>query len=1200
MPARIYVVLLRGPRQTLAASHCLRSIYPVKRTRVPQDMSLVPKKGPGMLEGARAYGTQAMTYLADLVAGPSSSTEEALKLTATQCSIENTKMAIREGALDKDSRNLLTAIIHQWSFLFDEKETLLDRYRTLYELLLKCESIRKEYVDHSSDILHDHDFVQDIIEYDCLLLMYVGFLKRNKSQHDTANFSDIEAWYCFLRNWSKFEHVRETTQKHFGKSLNIHNILLTQSEDAQNSTDTDANEIHLKILVTDILMHERRTNRGKCQEQEKIVHNLLFQLELTLDTISYEPTVQSNMLSMNKGNPLDMNLVLTRLVLVLKGVSVVRRIAKEDDTDEKIKKLLDALDAISATIEEGCIFSNQMIQNMQVLYQLAISVHDDLDFTPSKTEILDKADGQSTFEDYHDKYGAYSIYFMYLKIQHKGKIKIKHEKDTSSSEVITNDEDLFDKVFEPKSSWTTTILYLADDFVAKMKATDLRDLCGVFKQDPKDFYRRRNILLGKNGFDYNANSALNESEQYHVHLTQFSQEKKGVDGDIACVWNTLTDLTKAQTLSAVPTADEESKILEVLKHINKDPSKSLKFDFLLPDNKYWFFGDLEGVTDDMMRALNCMAAYCVRATLNSARVTWDADPDYYFHKRSMISISDLHVRETLDHAFRRMRIEPLIMNSTIAEKMKEDIPFLNGTTVDIEDEKEEQKVFLLWIQLACKIQAPSAVEICDVVGAWKDGLDTEYKNSTVDNAFKDDDDESSDEIATRFRNEYNCKQGTSKDGASKAESYGQPLLKQTKIERVEKSAPPPTVDEKTAKLEQLEILYKEFEEKCYSPNSSAQHAFEQVHFSVSDYSEVLGMERKSELLASLLNTLNRKTGDHSTGDSMSVALTTKHGMCSKNLSNKPIQDIVDFRGLDNSEHFKAAKNFYDFLCREMALVIAQKYPEKTMKGALMRKFIELHENIISCHNLTLPETVPLDKSDTIDDIPDILLNREILNGKINGKVESINQIIAQQKHATNDDAPDIVYQYCQLLERLKKIMNQSFEYLQQYVKKVAQKKTYEPTASTDDNFFLQQAKEKSDFVRKIDSIVKKIEEEIPEDGPGKAHYLGAASEAAFGNDNLEPEPQAWAPHSASAAGTYAAGALRIPCYPFPQIMPPYTLEPQRWAYGPAGTGNFLPVRPAHYSTPPTQYSTPTAQYSTPTAPFRITPDGTHVYVVYLH
>ena len=1239
VPSRIYVVLLRGPRQTLAASHCLRSIYPVKRTRVPQDMATVETTSTGLLAPG-VFGT-AWKGVADGVShfaqkifhfSKESSTTKAVTITANEFSIEKTLEAISEGALDEDSRNLLTAIIHQWSFLFDKKDTLLDRYRTLYELLLKCQSVREEYGDQASGRIEAHDFVQCIINYDCLLLMYVGFLKRNKSHHDAWNFFDMEAWYCFLRNWSEFHNDHGITQAYFGENLNIHNILLSQSEEARTDGTIEKNELELKILFTDILMHERRTQFGECQEQEKIVHNLLFQLELTLDIISYESAVQSNMLSMNKGNPLDISLVFHRLAFTRLGVDNFKYVVTDPATKKKIEELIKAMDAILRTIKDGCIFSNKMIENMQVLYALALDMHDKIEYTSSKTEILEKADGKATFKHYHDTYGAYSIYFMYLQIQHKGKISITHETHTNNFDVINDDADLFDTVFKPKSGWTTTLLCLGHEFVAKMKGTALRDLCGVFMQDPTDFYRRRNILLGINGFNYHAKSALNESEQYHVELTQFSKGKKGFDKDIEYVWKTLSKSTRAQTLSAHNEVNTDTKIFDLLKMMNKNEIKLPKIDFLSPDNKYLFFGDFEGVTDDMIQALNVMAAYCVVGTFKSEHVHWEQDADYFFHKRSMVAISELDVRKTLDHAFRRMHTEPLIMNSTIAEKMKENIPFLKDATVNINEIDEEEQYFLLWMQLACKIAPRPHVEICDVVGAWRDGIDTAYKNSTVDNAFNS---ASPDELATLFQKAYKCKQGIREEDASKPESYGQRFLKQENVAHVASAAssndpaaasshdpaasshdpaaasshdpagasshdpaaasshvaaaapshvagaaPPALVVKNTETLKNLELLWKAFALEFPSEEQVSQAKVERSKISVSDYSRIMEILTTCGRLNFLLEILNKETGADGTDISMSSALTKTYRLGFARLSQQNITTGKEFEGTDNSTQFTAAHKFYDFLHTAMVKVIQEKYGRESMKGKLLIKYLDISGKMIYCHTLDLPDRVPLIQADKIEDIKGILSGVEDVKEKIQVKMDSMPLRFAHYNHDPQDDAGKIVSSYISLLSKLKKQIDDSTDFLQKYIQKHTVMKTHNSTGTREEKFFLDQVKQKSDFIQQLDSIVKEIEQEIePEDG--KEHYLGGASEAAFGNDNLVPEPQAWAPHSASAAD-----ALRIPWYPFPQIMPPYTLEHQRWAYGQAGTGNFLPVRPA--------------QYSTPTAPCRITPDGTPVYVVYLH
>ena len=1158
-----------------------------------------------------------------------------------QINIENALLIIANPEAPKNRRNLLTMIIHQWSFLFEEGESLIERYCTLYELLCQCLSIRQQYKDAKGAIMENYDLVSQIIEYDCLLLMYVGFLKRNHGVHSTSNVIDTDAWYCFLRDWSKaLTSIDEDMNlRYFGDSINIHNILLTSINEKDVGNEAYATHEEIKNLVTNILMHERKQRVRECEEQEKFVHNLLFHLELTLDIISPDSTLASDMISRNQGNPLDIRLVLDRVQLVRAGVKSFNTyiITSDDSTKNNLKNLIEALDMIDKTIQGGYIFSYEMQESMCSLYSCALSINGNVVYSPSKAAILRKAKDEETLEYYHGMYGAYSIYFMYLKTQHKIQIR-ENVDDTNKGDctLVKSDQTLLDVVFKPKRSREPTILVIDPNFAAEMKNTQLEDLCSAYKVDPRTFYTRRNIILGKNGFSYHAERKLNASEEYHVSLSKFSKETHNIEENIQYVWDTLSETTQKKARNCAfeksdSNVDDNSKrkeVFDLFGEIQKKESKYVRAcNFVMKDDNIDdFFNVFANVENHTKQALNTIAYYFCRKVFNDTTL-WNMAPAYFCASTS-VRIEPTADRKQLDYMFRRMRTEPLLVDAAVAEDMMQRIPFLQHQKVDLLKEPTDTKYFLLWIQLACRINSPGDVKICDVVGAWKDGIDTEYPESIVNKAFTG---APSGSIAEGFKQEYRCKKQYDADDISNTSNYEQPLLKQNSGSVGEASATqePTSVNDDEdeeqdlkdkAMIQNLDNSFVRFESHCKVPDGTAQDQFEQEMFSVADFHKIMKMNEQCSQLYELL----KKCDNKATGARFDI-LTKYSNRPSAIFGNKNIKNLGDFKGIEKSEEFQTASVFYELLLKALKKSIEDKYTiekmkgREKMKGQLLNKCVRLIDMIYSGTNFMHPDSVPLNDGVQIETFSSLF--PRILHDflKFDEKIKSIQASLENHEHEKSDDAPAIVQFYIHLLQANKNIANKSIDYLRRWADKIKKGNSHDSEDTAEDNYYLNAETEAITFIKNMSTFIEKFDEEkIPFTNPADEHYLGGASQAAFGDNNLEqastgsvkPGPQAWAPCPASAAGpdTACANAFQHPFqHPYLSLtmsaagsytgalpmgaagsytgaLPmgaagPYTgalpmgaaMFPtalQHWPYGQGGTGNVFQVHPAQCSMPP--------------------------------
>ena len=1108
-------------------------------------------------------------------------------------SIKHAIKTIRDPYIDRDARDTLTVIIHQWSFLFETDETMIDRYCTLLELLYQCQLIKHEYeVAERDNAIIDtpYDKIGTIVNYDCLLLMYVGFLKRIKGSNCSSNFADIDAWYCFLRDWAEIHHKTDVSKEHLEGSINIHNILLEKTE----ATPEDFEDYHkyklVNNLVTRILMHEREQRVRECEEQEKFVHNLLFHLELTLDIVSRDSILATDMISRNKGNPFDISLVLHRVELVLENLNFSNECTKTDENKDNFAQLVKVLTQICTRIKGGYIFSHQMTADFEALYICAIKMNGNLEYTPSKKAIRQRAYDTETFEEYASKYGAYSIYFMYMKTQHNIEIV-----DTVSNDkvfLVKNDKELFDVVFQPRCSLKSTQVHVAPEFVTAIQKTQFPDLLRVYTHDakaPETFYKRRNIILGKNGFSYDEESELNASEKYHVDLSALSHEKKSSGINVVHVWERLSESTKNKVLLlSSNTTDPEGHITDICKKFGGDKMKLealQKIPFLCELNQRDdFFHSFVNVDKNMLDDLNCLAAYFCIVIFNASKIEWKKPASYYCRDSTDLFVESPDAKEGLHCLFRRMHTEPLFKDSVALERIKTGIPFLKDYTGDLKRTDDTKLNFLCWIQLAGKITPRDDIKIWDVVGAWNDGLDTLYHNSIVQKACTN---PVTDAMAQLFKDYFRCQEIEDQEDVSESNTYKQPSL------RTESPPNHSNAGGKDAKmLHQLKESHQKFEKQCTAEDGKTQQEFEQMMFSAANIADIHALRQKCIFLSELLTACNNHNADSSVEDKDTCDMLSNYA---KNDSGK-FQNDVNPREYtdshDTSDRFKTAEEFYVLLFKELSTSILKRSSEQKTLAKLLETCVEAVGMFYWPTNLPVPDIVkPSDT--TIDNAALNVLNTEL---------ETLTRNIISKKtklgtYEKGDTEYNVFKVYITVLEMTKWLANKSTNHLFHYAKKTTDKTANDEMV----NYAYYQCKHAQEFTSKIAILMPKLlEDPIPVEKPDE-HGAGS-SKAAFGGDNLEQAsacsfkavPQAVAPWPVCAAGTDTACAngfqhafphapptpqlaylplsAALP-YAVPQTIGPYTggppmgaglfpAAPQHWSYGQGGAPNVLQMHPA--------------------------------------
>lgn len=1107
-------------------------------------------------------------------------------------SIKHAIKTIRDPYIDRDARDTLTVIIHQWSFLFETDETMIDRYCTLLELLYQCQLIKHEYevAEHANERIDTpYDKIGTIVNYDCLLLMYVGFLKRIKGSNCSSNFADIDAWYCFLRDWAEIHHKTDVSKEHLEGSINIHNILLEKTE----ATPEDFEDYHkyklVNNLVTRILMHEREQRVRECEEQEKFVHNLLFHLELTLDIVSRDSILATDMISRNKGNPFDISLVLHRVELVLENLNFSNECTKTDENKDNFAQLVKVLTQICTRIKGGYIFSHQMTADFEALYICAIKMNGNLEYTPSKKAIRQRAYDTETFEEYASKYGAYSIYFMYMKTQHNIEIV-----DTVSNDkvfLVKNDKELFDVVFQPRCSLKSTQVHVAPEFVTAIQNIQFPDLLRVYTHDakaPETFYKRRNIILGKNGFSYDEESEFNASEKYHVDLSALSHEKKSSGINVVHVWERLSASTRKKVLLlSSNTTDPEAHITDICKKIGGDKMKHQalqKIPFLCePKQRDDFFHSFVNVDKNMQDDLNCLAAYFCIVIFNASKIEWKKPASYYCRDSTDLFVESPDSKEGLHCLFRRMHTEPLFKDSVALESIKTGIPFLKDYEGDLKHTVDSELNFLWWIQLAGKITPRADVKICDVVGAWKDGLDTFYGHSIVEQAFNN---PLTGTMAQKFKDFFDCQVIEDEDEVSESKAYKQPSL------RTESPPNHSNAGGKDAKmLHQLKDRHKEFERLC-TKNSETQQAFEQMMFSAANIADIKGLRGKCILLSELLTTWNNHNADISAEDKETCDILSNY----VNKDSEKFENDVNPREYTDDNHdsdcFVSAKQFYLFLFNALRTSILKKRSKQQKLANLLETCVHAVGMLYWPTNLDVPDIVkPSDPAIDIEALTAI--TSELAN--LTRNIDSITTELGT--YGTGRTEYDVFRFYIHVLKQIKNVAGSSTNYLFNYAKKT----TKNPPNDAMVNYAYYQCKKAQEFTLELGPIMPKLlRDPIPVEKPEK--HGAKSGKAAFGGDNLEQAsacsfkavPQAVAPWPVCAAGTDTACAngfqhafphapptpqlaylplsAALP-YAVPQTIGPYTggppmgaglfpAAPQHWSYGQGGAPNVLQMHPA--------------------------------------